>query len=95
MVRTVPDDGTGRLLTWCLVGILCIAVTVVWKLIERHEEREAAARREDMRRRVPRLTTYDTEEIHRNCTVVVWLDTESGETITQWWENREGDETDG
>lgn len=86
----MPDDGTGKILTLCLVGILFLVVALIGLCCykrELAEEREAEAQRADMRRRVPRLATYDTEEIHRNCTVVVWIETTTGETVTQWWPN--------
>jgi len=86
----LPDDGTGKLLTWCLIGAVILAVAMMGLLcskLERAEARANEARREDMRRRVPRMTTYDPEEIHRDCTVVVWLDSETGETVTQWFPN--------
>ena len=91
----LPDDGTGKILTLCLVGILFLVVALLGLLcskLERAEEREAEARREDMRRRVPRMATYDTEEVHRDCTVVVWIETRTGETFTQWWPNDPNEE---
>lgn len=38
---------------------------------------------------VPIVTTevnlYDKEEIHHNCTVQVWMNTETGQTSIGWW----------
>lgn len=38
---------------------------------------------------IPTVTTeiniYDKEEIHHNCTVQVWTNTETGQTSIGWW----------
>lgn len=38
---------------------------------------------------IPTVTTeinlYDKEEIHHNCTVQVWMNTETGQTSIGWW----------
>lgn len=30
---------------------------------------------------------YDQEEVHLNCTVVIWSNSETGEQSIGWWEN--------
>ena len=40
-------------------------------------------------KRKPRVETnlYDTEEIHPNCTVQIWRNSQTGEESIGWWPN--------
>lgn len=46
---------------------------------------QAASEEDDMM--VSELNMYDAEEIHHNCTVQVWKNSQTGETSVGWWQD--------
>ena len=39
-----------------------------------------------------KLNIYDEEEIHENCTVVIWRNSVTGDESVGWYENAEEDD---
>lgn len=37
--------------------------------------------------KVESISIYDEEEIHENCTVIIWSNSITGETSIGWYEN--------
>ena len=35
------------------------------------------------------MNVFDIEEIHPNCTVVIWRNSVTGEDSVGWWENKD------
>ena len=46
---------------------------------------QAASEEDDMM--VSELNMFDDEEIHKNCTVQVWKNSQTGETSVGWWQD--------
>lgn len=79
------DISAGTLFVVSLIALFALLLLLCCIRFYRQEVAEEKERK--TKPKIPSLTTYENEEVHRNCTVVVWSNSKNDERLIEWWDN--------